>query len=57
MEGVEASAKNGSHHNSPNSIYVELNNQPSELFQTLKDLNSELQNVKEDNERILREHD
>ena len=57
MEGVEASAKNGSHHNSPNNIYVELNNQPSELLQTAKELKAELQNIDEDNERILREQE
>ena len=38
MEGVEASAEYGSHHNNPNKIYVELNNQPLELLQTVKDL-------------------
>ena len=32
MEGVEASAKNGGHHNNPDNIYVELNNQPSDLL-------------------------
>ena len=53
MEGVEASAEDGSHHNNANNLYVELNNQPSELLQTVKDLKVELQNVKEDNERIL----
>ena len=36
MEGVEASAENGSHHNNPDNIYVELNNQPSELLQIVK---------------------
>ena len=55
MEGVEAYAKDGSHHNNPNNIYVELNNQPYELLQTIKDLKDELHNVKEVNERILRE--
>ena len=54
MRGVEASAKDGSHHNNPYNIYVELNNQLSELLQTVKDLRAELQTVKEDNERILR---
>ena len=54
MEGVEASAEDGSNHNIPNNIYVELNNQPSELLLTIKDLKVELQTVKEDNERILR---
>ena len=29
MEGIEASAKNGSQHNNPYNIYVELNNPPS----------------------------
>ena len=38
MEGVETSPKDGSHHNNPNYIYVELNNQPYELLQTVKDL-------------------
>ena len=54
MEGVEASTEDGSHHNNPYNIYVELNNQPSELFQTLKYLKAESHTVKEDNERILR---
>ena len=54
MEGVEASIEDGSHHNNPNNIYVELNNQPSKLLQTVKDLKDELQTVNEDNERILR---
>ena len=57
MEGVEECAEDGLHHNNPNNIYVELNNQPSELLQTVKDLKVELQNVKEDNERILRAHE
>ena len=51
---VKASAKDGSHHNNPNNIYVELNNQPSELLQTIKDLRDELQTINEDNKRILR---
>ena len=55
--GVEEPAEDGSHHNNPNNIYVELNNQPSELFQTIKYLRVELQTVKEDNERILRAHE
>ena len=54
MEGVEAYAEDGSHHNNPDKIYVELNNQPSELLQNVKDLRAELQTVKEDNEIILR---
>ena len=54
MEGVEAYTEDGSHHNNPDNIYVELNNQPFELLQTVKDLIAELQTVKEDNERILR---
>ena len=54
LEGVEASAKDGSHHNNLDNIYVELNNQQSELLQTVKDLRAELQIVKKDNERILR---
>ena len=53
MEAVEASAKNGSQHNNPDNIYVELNNPPSELLQIVKDLKYELQNVKLDNERTL----
>ena len=51
MEGVEASLENGSQHNNPDNIYVELNN--SELLQTFKELKEELQTVKIDNERIL----
>ena len=42
MEGVEASAEDGSHHNNPDNIYVELNNQPSKLLRTVKDLRDEL---------------
>ena len=57
MEGVEASAEDGSHHNNPDNIYVELNNQPFKLLQSIKGLKAELQNVKEDNERILRAHE
>ena len=49
MEGDEASAENGSHHNNPENIYVELNNQPSELLQTVKELKDELQTVEVDN--------
>ena len=45
MEGVEASAEDGSHHNNRDNIYVELNNQPSELFQIVKYLRAELQTV------------
>ena len=47
MEGVEASAEDGSHHNNPDNIYVKLNNQLSELLQTVKDLRAGLQTVKE----------
>ena len=54
MEGVEAFAEDGSHHNNPDNIYVELNNQQSELIQTIKDLRAELQTIKGDNERIIR---
>ena len=36
MEGVEASAEDGSHHTNLDNIYVELNNQPSELLQIVK---------------------
>ena len=57
MEGAGASAENGSHHTNPDNIYVELNNQPSELLRTVNDLRAELQIVKEDNERILRAHE
>ena len=46
MEGVEASVEDGSHHNNPNNIYVELNNKPSKLLQTVKGLKAELQTVK-----------
>ena len=53
MEGVEEFAEDGSHHNNIDNIYVELNNQPYELLRTVKDIKFELQNVKEDNERIL----
>ena len=53
MEGVEASAENGSHHNNPENIYVELNNTPSQLLQIMKELKDELQTIKIDNERIL----
>ena len=53
MEGFEASAEDGSHHNNPEKIYVELNDQPSELLQTVKELKDELHTVKVDNERIL----
>ena len=53
MEGVEASAEIGSHPNNLDNIYVELNNQPSELLQTVKELKDELHTVKIDNERIL----
>ena len=54
MEGFEVSAKDGSHHNNPDNIYVELNNQPSGLLQKVKYLKAKLQIVKEDNEIILR---
>ena len=53
MEGVEASAENGSQHNNTYNIYVELNNPPSELLQPVKELKYEQQTVKIDNERIL----
>ena len=33
---------------------MELTNQPSDLLQTVKDLRVGLQNVKEDNKRVLR---
>ena len=51
MEGVEASAENGSQHNNPDKIYVELNN--PELLKIGKELKEELLTVKIDNERIL----
>ena len=51
MEGVEASAENGSQHNNPDNTYVELNN--PQLLQTVKELKEELQTVKIYNERIL----
>ena len=54
MEGVEAYIEYGSHHINPDNIYVELNNQPSELLQTVRDFKGYLQIVKEDYERILR---
>ena len=57
MEGLEASAEDGSHHNNPDNIYVELNNQPFELVQIVKGLKAELHTLKEDNERILRAHE
>ena len=57
MEGVEAFVEDRSHHNNPDNIYVKLNNQPSELLHTVKDLKAELQTVKEYNERILREQE
>ena len=53
MEGVEASAENGSQHNNPDNIYVELNNPPSQLLQIVKELKDELQTIKIDNERIM----
>ena len=53
MEGVEASAKNGSHHNNIDNIYVELSNSPLDLLQIVKELKDELQTVKIDNEIIL----
>ena len=40
MEGVEASAEDESHHNNPDNIYVELNNQRYELLQTVKKIKS-----------------
>ena len=42
MEGVEASAEDGLHHNNPDNIYMELNNEPSKLLQTVKYLKAEL---------------
>ena len=55
MEGVDASAEDGSHHNNLDNIYVELNNQPLELLEIVKYLRDELQTIKvQDNERILR---
>ena len=57
MEGEEASVEDGTHQNeqnNPDNLYVELNDHSSELLRTVKDLKAKLQNVKEDNERILR---
>ena len=51
MEGVEASAENGSKHNNPDNFYVDINN--LELLQIVKELKEELQTSKIDNERIL----
>ena len=42
---------------SKEGISIDPDNQPSELLQTVKDLKLELQNVKEVNERILREQE
>ena len=53
MEGVEASAENGSQHNNINNIYVQLNNPPSKLLQIVKELKDELQTIKIYNERIM----
>ena len=55
MEGVEASVENGSQHSNPDNIYVELNNPPSDLLHIVKELKDELQTVKMDNERILKD--
>ena len=57
MEGAEAYVEDGSHPNNPENIYVELNNQPSELLQSVKDLRVELQTEKEGNEQILRDQE
>ena len=46
MEGVEASAINGSQHNHRDKFYVDLNN--TKLLQTAKELKEELQTVKID---------
>ena len=51
MEGVEASAINGSQHNHRDKFYVDLNN--LDLLQTIKELKEDLQTIKKDNERIL----
>ena len=51
MEGVDASAENGSQHNNLDKFYVDLSN--PYLLQTVKELKEELQTVKIDNERIL----
>ena len=51
IENVEASTENGPQHNNPHNIYVDLNN--LELLQTVRELRDELQNVKQDNQRIL----
>ena len=38
MERLEAYVEDGSHHSNLDNIYVELNNQPFELLQTVRDL-------------------
>ena len=54
MEGVEASAKNGSQYNNLDNNDVQMNNPPSELLQTVKEFKEKLQTVKVNNERILK---
>ena len=39
MEGGGSYAKDGSHYNNLDNIYVELNTQPSELVKIVKDSN------------------
>ena len=54
IEGVEASVEDGSHHNNLDNVYVEINNQPWELLQTVRYLRVELQTVTDNNEIIIR---
>ena len=53
MEGVEASAENGSQHNNLDNIYVEMDNPYLELLQIVKELKDELKTVKINNSIIL----
>ena len=54
IEGVEAFAEDGSHHNNLDNVYVEINNPPWELLQIVRYLRVELQTVTGDNEIIIR---
>ena len=59
MEGLEEYAKERSPFNEQNNFERELvkediTNNSSELLQTIKDLKTEMETVKKDNERILR---
>ena len=51
MENAKASTENGPQHENPDNFYVDLNN--PELIQTVREFKDELQNVKQDNQRIL----